>query len=170
MKPSERHLLMAVRVQSGTFVMCMAMRSVLAERVCPDVFLDESDSGQAHSLALHTEDDDDDGGADPAETLRARVVADCGSLITAMLLLAEEYVEAHSNWSGGRALRSEVRDGLPSDDVLLVVQGEDDLGDVLEPPGWGIRGEEGVPGEKDRVHEGTELHCPALAGTLGVLA
>ena len=37
----------------------------------------------------------------------------------------------------------------------MVVQGEEDLSDVLEPPGWGIGGEEGVPGKEDEVHEGT---------------
>ena len=40
---------------------------------------------------------------------------------------------------------------------------------MLEPPDWGIGGEEGVPGEEDENHERTELHCPAMAGALGVL-
>ena len=44
------------------------------------------------------------------------------------------------------------------------------MGDVLELPDWGVRGEKGVPGEEDKVHEGTELHCPVIAGALGVLA
>ena len=52
----------------------------------------------------------------------------------------------------------------------MVVQGEDNMGDVLEPPDWGVGGEEGVPGEEDRVHEDTELHCPAISGALGVIA
>ena len=38
----------------------------------------------------------------------------------------------------------EVRDSLPSDDVLLVVQGDDDLGSVLESLDGGIRREESV--------------------------
>ena len=75
------------------------------------------------------------------DNLRGRVVADCGGCITAMLSLAEEDVDARSNWASGQALRSEVRDSLTSNGILLVVQGEDDLGDVLEPPDWGIRGE-----------------------------
>ena len=87
-----------------------------------------------------------------------------------MLSLAEEDVDPHSNWAGGRALRSEVREGLTSDSIILVVQGEDDLGDVFEPPDWGILGEEGVPNKEDEVHEGTELHCPVMAGALEVLA
>ena len=63
-----------------------------------------------------------------------------------------------------------MRDGLTSDGVLLVVEGEENLGDVIEPPDWGIGGEEGVPGKEDEFHEGTELNCPAMASTLGVLA
>ena len=63
-----------------------------------------------------------------------------------------------------------MRDDLTSDGVLLVVQVEGDLGDVLEPPDWGIGGEEGVPSEEDEVHEGTELHFPVMIGALGVLA
>ena len=87
-----------------------------------------------------------------------------------MLSLAEEDIDPCSNWAGGWALQSEVRDGLTLDGIRLVVQGEDDLGDVLGPPDWGILGEEGVPGKEDEVYEGTELHCPAMAGALEVLA
>ena len=143
--------------------------SARAERLSPDVFWGESESGRAHSLALHPEDSDNDGGAYRAETLRGRVVTDCGGRITAMLFLAKEDVDACSNWAGGQALRSKVRDGLTWDGILLVVHGEDDLGDVLEPPDWGIGGYESVPGKEDKVHEGTELHCPAMAGALEVL-
>ena len=62
-----------------------------------------------------------------------------------------------------------MRYGLTSDGIILVVQGEDDLGDVLKPPDWGIGGGKGVPDEEEKVHEGTELHCPATAGALVVL-
>ena len=71
--------------------------SAIAERVCPDVFWGESKSGRAHSLALRPEDNDDDGGADQAETLRSRVVSECDGRITAMLPLAEEDVDTRSN-------------------------------------------------------------------------
>ena len=87
-----------------------------------------------------------------------------------MLLLTEEDIEPRSNWASGWALRSEVRDCLTSDGILLVVQGEDDLSNVIEPPDWDIMGEEGDPGEEEEVHKGTELHCPAMAGALEVLA
>ena len=43
------------------------------------------------------------------------------------------------------------------DGVLLVVQGEDDLCDALEPLNWGVGGEEGVTGEEDKLHKWTEL-------------
>ena len=102
--------------------------------------------------------------------MRGRVVADCGGRIIDILSLAEEDVDPHSNWAGGRSLQSEVRDGLTSDGILLVVKGENNLRNVLEPPNWGILGEEGVPGEEDEVHEGTELHCPTMAGALEIIA
>ena len=143
--------------------------SARAERVGSDIYWGKSESGCAHSLALRPKKGDENGSADRAETLRSRVVADCGGRVTAMLLLAEEDVDARSNWGGGRALRSEVRDGLTSDGILLVVQGEDDLSDVLEPPDWGIGKEEDVPGEEHKFHEGSELNCPAMAGALEVL-
>ena len=102
--------------------------------------------------------------------MRGRLVADCGGWITAMLSLTEEDVDLRSNWAGSRALRSKVRYGLTWDGILLVVHGKDDLGDVLDPPDWGILGEEGVPGEEEEIHEGTELHYPAMASALEVLA
>ena len=123
-----------------------------------DIFWGKSESGRAHTFALCPEKGDDNGGADRAETLRVRVVTDCDGEITAMLSLAEEDVDPCSNWAGGCALRFEVRDGLTLDGILLVVQGEDYLGDVIEPPDWGILGEEGVPGEEVEVQEGTGLH------------
>ena len=128
--------------------------SARAERVCPDVFWGEFESGRAHSLALRPEDSDDDGVADRSKTLRGRVVADCGGQITVMLLMAEEYVDACLNWSDSRALQFEVRYNLTSDEILLVLQGKYDLGDMLKPPDWGIRAEEGVSGDEDKVDEG----------------
>ena len=87
-----------------------------------------------------------------------------------MLFLAEEDVYARSSWAGGRALPSEVRDGLTLNGILLVFQGEYDMSDMLEPPGWGIGGGKGVTGKEDEFHEGTEMNCPAMAVAFEVLA
>ena len=87
-----------------------------------------------------------------------------------MFSQAEEDVDGCSNWSGFQSLQSEARDSLPSDAVLLVFQGEDDLFYVLEPLEWGVGGEEGVPSKEAKFHEWTEVDCPAMAGALGVLA
>ena len=121
-----------------------------AERLCPDVFWGKSKSGRNHSFAFRPEDGDDDGSADRAETLRGRVVADCGGQITAMISLVEEDVDACSNWSGGRALQSKVRDVLNLDGIFLFFQGEDDMCDVLELLDWGIRGGGGCPRQRIR--------------------
>ena len=63
-----------------------------------------------------------------------------------------------------------MRGGLISDGVFLVVQGEDNLGDMLKPLGQGVGGEEGVADEEDEFLEWAELDYPAMAGALGVLA
>ena len=86
-----------------------------------------------------------------------------------MFSQTEEDVDACSNWPGFRPLQSEGKDGITSDGILMVVQGEDNLGDMLEPLDWGVRGEESVTNKEDKVLEWTELDCPAMAGALGVL-
>ena len=141
-----------------------------AERVHTDVFRGESKSGRTHLIELRPDGGDDVLGAEIAETLSGRLVADCGGRVTSMFLQAEEDVDVRSNWVGCRALRYEVRDVLISDGVLLVVQGEDDLGDMLEPLDWGVGREEGVADKEDEVLEWTELDCPVMAVALGVLA
>ena len=87
-----------------------------------------------------------------------------------MFMQAEEDVDTHSNCAACRILRSEVRDSITLDGVLLVVQGQDDLGDVLKRTNRGVRGEEDVSGEEDEVHEGTELDYSVMASVLCVLA
>ena len=75
--------------------------SARAERVGSNIYWGESESGRAHTFALCPEKGDDNGGADRAETLSGRVVADCGGGITTMLSLAEEDIDPCSNWAGG---------------------------------------------------------------------
>ena len=94
------------------------------------------------------------------EILRGRVVADCDGGIIAMLSLAEEDFDDRSNWAGGQALLFEVRDGLTLDGILMVVQGEDDMGDMLKPPDWGILGEEDIPAKKTNFMRGR--NCTVL--------
>ena len=68
-----------------------------AERVRTDIFWGYSKYEKTHSFALQSDDVDDVLGADREETLRRRVVADCGSQVTSMLLQAEEDVGVSSN-------------------------------------------------------------------------
>ena len=79
-----------------------------------------------------------------------------------MFLQAEEYVNARSNWVGCLALRSEVRDSLTLDGVLLVFQGKDDLYDILKLLDWGVWGEESVADKGNEFEEGTGLDGPAM--------
>ena len=85
-----------------------------------------------------------------------------------MFVYVEGYVDARSNRAGCCRLRSEVRDGFFSVCVLLVFQGKDDLGGVLEMFYWGISWEELITNEEDEVQEVSELDCSAVTGALGV--
>ena len=61
-----------------------------------------------------------------------------------------------------------MRDGLTSDGVLLVVQGEDDLGDVLELLDQGFCREGIVPDKEHELQEGPEMDCTLMAYALGL--
>ena len=87
-----------------------------------------------------------------------------------MFLQAEKDVDARLKFSGRKGLQSEVRDSLNSDGVLLVVQGEENMGDVLELLSWGFYREDIFPDEEHGFQEGLELDCPAMACALGVFA
>ena len=105
-----------------------------------DVSWGESKSGRAHSLALCPENRNDVRGADRAETLRGRVVTGWCGRVASVFLQVEEDIKSRSNWAGCWGLRSEVRDGLTLDGILLVVQGEGDLGGMLKLLVWGVWG------------------------------
>ena len=79
-----------------------------------------------------------------------------------MFLQAEKDVDARLNLSGRKGLQSEVRDSLNSDGVLLVVQGEENMGDVLELLSWGFYREDIFPDEEHGFQEGPELDCPVF--------
>ena len=82
------------------------------------------------------------------------IVTDWGGGGTSKFSQAEEAVDTRSNWTGCRELRSEVRDHLTSDGILLVVQGEDDLCGMLKVLGWGVGGDEMAPDEEHKIQEG----------------
>ena len=63
-----------------------------------------------------------------------------------------------------------MRDGLNSDVVFLVVQGEDNLSRLVEVLNWGIHREETVPDKEHEFQEGPELECTAVACALGAFA
>ena len=56
------------------------------------------------------------------------------------------------------------------DCIILVVQGKDDLGGVLEIFNWGVGWEESIPNEEDEFQEGPKLDCLAVTDALGVFA
>ena len=68
--------------------------SARSDRVRLNVFWGESKSVCAHSLGLGPDDGDDIRGADRAETLSGRIVADWGSGVAPMFLQAEEDLDA----------------------------------------------------------------------------
>ena len=96
------------------------------------------------------------------------IVTDWGGGGTSKFSQAEEAVDTRSNWTGCRELRSEVRDHLTLDGILLVVQGEDDLCGMLKVLGWGVGGDEMAPDEEHKIQEGPELGCPVVVDTIGV--
>ena len=61
-----------------------------------------------------------------------------------------------------------MRDVLTSDVILLVVQGEDNMCDMLEILDWGVGGEEIVRDKEHQFQEGPEQECPVMACALGV--
>ena len=63
-----------------------------------------------------------------------------------------------------------MRDGLLSDAVLLVVQGEVYQGGVLESLNGGTKRDDIISGEEHKFQKGTELGGSMMAGAFGVLS
>ena len=61
-----------------------------------------------------------------------------------------------------------MRYGLNLDGILLVAQGEYDLGGMLKFLDRGVGGDEMVPDKEYKFQEGPELDCPAVACVLGI--
>ena len=60
--------------------------------------------------------------------------------------------------------------GLAADGIILIFEGDDNLGVLGEMLGGGVLGEEKVPDEEHEVHEGTELDRPEVDGAIHIFA
>ena len=96
-------------------------------------------------------------------------VADQSGGVPSLFLQSKDDIESCSDREGGQGLRLEVRDGLTSDGALMVVQGDDSLGSVLELLDGGIGKDESASDKEHKIQKGTELDSPVMAGALGVL-
>ena len=85
-----------------------------------------------------------------------------------MFAHVEEEVDTRSNQAGRCRLKLEVRDRFPLDSFLLVVQGKDYLGGVLEIFDWGICWVESIPNKEDRFQEVSKLDCLEMTSALDV--
>ena len=106
-------------------------------------------SGANDSNFLGPEDSDDVWGADQAEPLSGRIVADRGGSQAPMFAHVEEDVDTHSNRVGCCQIRLEVWDKFPLDWILMVFQDKDDLRGMLEIFNWGVGWEESIPNEEE---------------------
>ena len=102
------------------------------------VFWRKSEFGCSDSNGLGPDDHDDVQCTDQADPLSNMIVSDRGGSRVPMFSHAEEDVDVRLNRAGCCRLRSDVRDGFSLDCILLVDQGKDDMGDVLEMPNWGV--------------------------------
>ena len=82
----------------------------------------------------------------------------------------EEDVDVRLDWAGCIRLRTEVGDGLATDGILLIVEGDDNLDGLVVMLDGSVPGEEQVPDKEHEVHEGTGLDPPSVASALCVLA
>ena len=136
-----------------------------------DILWDKTKSGRTHLTGLGPEERDNVLGADRSYPLASgRIFADRGGGWSPVLQHAEEDVDALSDWEIRWGIRTETRDGINSDVILLVFQGEDNMSGILEALNWGVGWEELVPDEEHESQEGPELECPAVACVLAVFA
>ena len=122
--------------------------SARAERVRSDVFWGEAKSGCSHSQALGSDDGDDVGCTDGAEAMIGGIITDGGGGITTLVVQAEEDVVARLDWADCGGLRTEMGVGLAADGILLIVEGDENLGGLAEMLGGSVPGEEEVPDEE----------------------
>ena len=108
--------------------------------MCSDYLRGKSKSGPFHSQALGSDDGDDVGCADIAEATIGGRITDGGGGIEPLVAQVEEYVDVRLDWSGCGRLRTEVRDGLAADGILLIAEGHDNLGYLAEMLGESVPG------------------------------
>ena len=105
-----------------------------------DVFRGEANSGRSHSHTCVSDDGDGVGCADGAEVMIGGGIADGGGGIASLVAQAEEDVDARIDWAGYGRLRLEVGDCLTTDGILLIVEGDDNLGGLAEMLGGSVTG------------------------------
>ena len=98
------------------------------------------------------------------------IITNGGGGIAPLVVQTEEDFDARLDWAGCCGLRTEVGDSLTAVGILLIVEGDDNLGGLVEMLCRSIPGGEEVPEEEHEVHEGPELDRPAVAGALHVFA
>ena len=81
-------------------------------------------------------------------------IADGGGGIASLVAQAEEDADARLDWAGCSGLRTEVGDSLTADGILLIIEGDENLGGLAEILGGSVPREEEVPGEEHEVHGG----------------
>ena len=96
------------------------------------------------------------------------IITDGGGGIAPLVAQAEEDINARLDWEGCGGIITEVGDGLAAYGILLIVQGDENLGGLAEMIGGSVPRKEEVPGEEHEAHEGLELDRPAVAGALCV--
>ena len=125
-----------------------------AERVCSDVFWGKAESGRSNPQALVSDDGDDVGCADGAESMIREIIADGGGGFTPLVAEAEEDVHACLDGAGCGGLGAEVGDSLAADIIFLVVEGEDNLSCPAEMLGGSIPGRRKSPTKNMRSMRG----------------
>ena len=81
-------------------------------------------------------------------------IAEGGGGIASLALHTEEDIYARIDWSGCGGLRTEMGDSLTMDGIILIVEGDDNLGGLSEMLGGSVPGEETFPNKEHKVHKG----------------
>ena len=97
--------------------------SVRAERGCSDVFWGKAQSGRSHSQALGSDDGNNFGCSDRAESMIGGIIADGVGRITPLVAQTEEDVDDCFDWAGYGRLGTEAGDVLAADGILLIIEG-----------------------------------------------